>query len=111
MKKLLPILLLFAISCQNSNPELEAEIKTLKESLVAAEKAMQEKEIEKTDFIHTVFFWMKEGVTEEQKADFKNNGLTALSKINSIYKFYAGPPAGTPREVVDNSYDFALVCH
>ena len=61
---------------------------------------------------HTVFFWMNEGVTEEQKADFAKNGLQELLKISSIYKGYFGPPAMTPREdVVDNSYTFALVCH
>ena len=111
MKKLIPILLLFAFGCHDPNPELEAEILGLKQKLETTEKALNEASIDRTDFVHTVFFWIKEGVTEEQKTDFRKNGLTALSKIGSIYKFYAGPPAGTPREVVDNSYDFALICH
>ena len=111
MRFLLLVLLLFALSCQNPNPELEAEILGLKLKLETAEKALKEAAVDRTDFVHTVFFWMKEGVSDEQKADFQKNGLAALSKIGSIYKFYAGPPAGTPREVVDNSYDFALICH
>jgi len=38
-------------------------------------------------------------------------GLKALSEVSSIYRVYYGPPAMSPRDVVDNSYDFALVCH
>ena len=111
MKKLLPILLVFAFGCNQPNVELQTEIYSLKDQLATAEKAILDASIDESNFIHTVFFWMNEGVTDEQKADFHKNGLNELSKIESIYKFFAGPPAMTPREVVDNSYDFALICH
>lgn len=112
MRFLLPIALLFTFSCSQPNVELQTEITNLKDQLAAAEQSLIDATIDETDFVHTVFFWMKEGVTDEQKAAFAKDGLGALSKINSIYKFYAGPPAMTPREdVVDNSYSFALICH
>jgi len=66
---------------------------------------------DKTAFIHTVFFWLKEEVTAEQKLDFLKNGLGKLKEAPTIHRAYYGPPANTPREVVDNSYDFAWICH
>ena len=68
-------------------------------------------EKDETAFIHTVFFWMKDSVTDDQKADFLLNGLQDLTRCPQIYKVFYGPPAGTPRDVVDNSYDYAWICH
>jgi hypothetical protein len=64
-----------------------------------------------TAFIHTVFFWLKEEVTEAQKEDFVKNGFGKLKATPTIHQVYYGPAAGTPREVVDNSYAYAWVCH
>ena len=61
-------------------------------------------------FIHNVFFWLKEEVTEAEKASFLT-ALKALGKINTVRALYTGTPAGTPRTVVDNSYDFSLIVH
>lgn len=61
-------------------------------------------------FIHTVFFWLKDDLTEDQRATFLTN-LRTLQQIKTVRAFHIGPPAGTPREVVDNSYDYALIIH
>lgn len=61
-------------------------------------------------FIHTVFFYFKEGVTEEQRTKFEME-LGKLAKCESIYKVWSGKAAGTARDVVDNSYDHAWVVH
>lgn len=66
---------------------------------------------DETGFIHTVFFWMKEDVTQEAIKEFNNVGLKELAKIESLYKCYYGPPAGTSRDVIDGSYTVAWVCH
>jgi len=100
------------MSCTPADSGLQTEIDSLKAKLAGAEKALLEKPKDETAFIHTVFFWMKEGVTEEQKETFGKKGLVDLSKVSSIYRCYIGPPAGTPeRGVVDNSYSHALVVH
>lgn len=62
-------------------------------------------------FVHTVFFWLKEGTTEEQKAQLLEDCKSLLGSIGSVRFLGAGVPAGTPREVVDNSYDVGLVVH
>ncbi len=65
---------------------------------------------EKISFIHTVFFWLKDDVTQEQKAAFEK-GLEKLGTVPLIRKFYYGKPAGTPRDVVDNSWDYSWIVH
>ena len=112
MRKLIPILFLFIISCSPVDSGLQAELDSLKAKLVGAEKALLEKPKDETAFIHTVFFWMKDEVTAEQNTTFAKKGLVELSKVSSIYKSYIGPPAGTPeRGVVDNTYSHALIVH
>jgi len=61
-------------------------------------------------FIHNVFFWLKKGISEAEKTTFLK-ALKGLAVINTVRSLYAGSPAGTPRSVVDNSYDFSLIVH
>lgn len=61
-------------------------------------------------FIHNVFFWLKETVSEPERTNFVK-ALNELEKIKTVRTLYVGTPAGTPRTVVDNSYDFALIIH
>lgn len=61
-----------------------------------------------TGFVHAVYFWLKKNNPDLLK-EFKEEGLPALAEVTSIKHVYWGPPAGTPREVVDNSYDLAWV--
>lgn len=112
MKRIFPLfILLLLVGCNQIDPEMKNELEDLKTRLAASQDALKKAAVDETAFIHTVFFWMNENVTKEQKADFAKNGLGELVKVSSIYKSYFGPAAMTPREVVDNSYDFALVCH
>jgi len=61
--------------------------------------------------VHTVIFWLKEGLTQEDK-DLFFEGAKTLSTIESVEQSFMGTPADTPkRPVVDDSYDCALsVC-
>ena len=58
--------------------------------------------------VHTVFFYLKPEVTEQQKADFLQ-GIHMLKEIPTVKGFYVGTPAATPdRPVIDKSYGAAL---
>ncbi|MFT5468679.1 MAG: hypothetical protein ACI8UO_003791 [Verrucomicrobiales bacterium] len=59
--------------------------------------------------IHSVYFWLIDGLTDEQKAKFEG-GLRKLFEIESVASGRFGTPAGTPaREgVTHNDFDFAL---
>lgn len=58
--------------------------------------------------LHTVFFWLKDGLLENDKEIFLQE-VTRLGEINSVENFYLGSPANTPkRDVIEDTYDFAI---
>lgn len=62
-------------------------------------------------FIHTVFFWLDEGLSPAERATFPAE-LEKLTTIETIRQVYIGPPANSAaRDVVDGSYDYALIVH
>lgn len=67
-----------------------------------------EKEVVSPTFVHTVFFWMKEDLSDEE-AKFFESELEKLGQCPTINSYKYGKPAGTPREVVDNSYGYAWI--
>ena len=68
-------------------------------------------EVVKPGLIHNVYFWLREDISEEEKASFMA-GARSLGDIESVQAFYMGPHADTEaREVVDHSYDLSLVIH
>lgn len=88
----------FFLACQNQTPKLAAQSQT------EIAKTMDTQPF----LIHTVFFWNKEGTTEQEAKDFEA-GLVKLGTCPQIQKFHWGPPAPTEnRDVVDNTYDYAI---
>ena len=58
--------------------------------------------------IHSVIFWLKQGLREKERLLFKNE-IQALEKIPSVDQLFLGQPAATTkRPVIDDSYDFCL---
>ncbi|WP_437921655.1 Dabb family protein [Sphingobacterium sp. LRF_L2] len=59
--------------------------------------------------VHSVYFWLKENITEEEEKDFLNFFET-LKKVPGIHSFHVGKPAGTTaRDVVDNTFHYSLL--
>ena len=56
------------------------------------------------DFAHIVLFWM-EGQSETGKMEFREAMETFIRSSAYAKQMHIGTPAGTEREVVDNSYD------
>ena len=61
-------------------------------------------------FIHSVYFWFKEGVSDEQLKAFYD-GIKKLKKIEVIEAIYTGKPASTDRPIVEKGYDYAVIIH
>lgn len=59
-------------------------------------------------FLHTVHFWLKDGLSDDEKHKVLE-GIRSLAESPNVARASVRVPAGTPREVVDNSYDFQLV--
>jgi hypothetical protein len=61
----------------------------------------------KAIFIHTVYFWLNEGTTDQERKSFED-GLRKLGTSSNSSGFFWGTPLDIPdRDVVDSSYDYA----
>ncbi|WP_234572729.1 Dabb family protein [Rhodohalobacter sp. 614A] len=57
---------------------------------------------------HTVYFYLNEEVTDEEKQQFEE-GLEELLSIEEIFKSDMGVPASTPeRDVTDHSFGYSI---
>ncbi len=59
-------------------------------------------------FLHMVFFWLREDGEPGDADKIVEGCRTYLAGIPGVLRLQVGFPAGTPREVVDNSYGVAL---
>ena len=59
-------------------------------------------------FIHHVFFWLKEPVTQEARSKFEK-ALKELVTVETIVDQHLGVPAPTNRDVIDTSYSYSLL--
>ena len=66
-------------------------------------------ETQTSGFIHAVYFYLSDSMDQQMKEDFMLV-LDTLATIPSLRDVYYGPPANTPRNVVDNTYDYAFIC-
>ncbi len=58
-------------------------------------------------FVHTVFFWLKPGITADEEKQFVA-GVNSLLTISSMKHGWVGKPADTSHEVIDRSYSYGL---
>lgn len=59
-------------------------------------------------FIHSVYFWLKGGESNTARLEMMADANEKLREIPTVQQIWAGPPAGTPRDIVDNSYQIGL---
>jgi hypothetical protein len=59
-------------------------------------------------FIHHVYFWLKPDAPQSAAAQLAGDCRSLLSGIPGVVHLWAGPPAMTPRDIVDNSYAVGL---
>lgn len=59
-------------------------------------------------FIHTVYFWLRPDLTDDQRAQFYT-GVQSLATIESVEHAYWGAPAPTDRSIIERSYSTGLI--
>lgn len=59
-------------------------------------------------FVHTVYFWLNEDSPADASENLIADCKDILKRVSTVRKLWAGPPANTPRDVVDNSYACGL---
>ena len=57
--------------------------------------------------VHTVYFWLRNELSQTEKDRFKA-GLNTLKGISQSKATYIGTPSTTDRPVIDTSYDYGL---
>jgi hypothetical protein len=58
--------------------------------------------------VHSVYFWLKPGLSPAERARFHSE-VGKLAAIRSVEKIYVGAPASVPeRSVTDRTFDVAL---
>ncbi len=64
----------------------------------------------KNQLFHVVYFWLKEGASEEQRNQLINDCKDYLGSIETVKSIKVGIPANTPeRDVVDHSFGVGLI--
>lgn len=58
-------------------------------------------------FIHSVYFWLSDDLTEAQRTQFVEQAQ-ALTSLDSVRHGWLGTPATTDRPVIERSYSYAL---
>jgi hypothetical protein len=59
-------------------------------------------------FVHSVYFWLLDDLSPAAKAKFVD-GIRSLTTIDVVQMGFIGVPAATNREIIDQSYSYALV--
>jgi hypothetical protein len=59
-------------------------------------------------FVHAVYFWGQPNLTDADKAAWLKT-LRTLPGIETVHDGYVGVPADTHRDVVENTYTYALI--
>jgi hypothetical protein len=59
-------------------------------------------------FIHHVFFWLKEPDNQDARAKFEK-AARELVTVETIIDHHIGVPAPTAREVIDSSYTYSVL--
>lgn len=94
---LLSLLLWAAVSSSDAAMAVHPSVTPLS----AASKA-------KGKFIHVVCVWLKPDLDRRDIKDFEK-AMRELKKIKTVRSMEIGKPAGTKRDVVDNTYSYMMV--
>ena len=81
--------------------------------LIAAAAGWEEKtrDAAKDTVVHSVYFWLKDGVTEEQTEALIRDTKALLGPLPCVKQLDVGRPLGKARGVVDGSYHVAVVVY
>lgn len=66
-------------------------------------------EINNGDFVHTVFFWLKNPDNKADRAKFEASLKKFIDSSQYVKTKYLGLPAATDRPVIDNTYTYCMI--
>ena len=101
MKQHIALILLVVLTSSCYQAEVKSTAEVPAESVVAPLE---------NPFIHSVYFWFRDDVTEAQLETFYAD-TEKLRGIEVVKAMYTGKASSTDRPIVERSYDFAVIVH
>ena len=80
-----------------------------KQSKIQPMKTQVQSEKIKGDFIHMVFFWLKNPENQNDRQAFEKALEKFIATNPQVVSSHIGQPAATERPVIDNTYTYSLV--
>jgi hypothetical protein len=59
-------------------------------------------------FVHSVYFWLHDGLSQDEHARF-SAGVRSLCAIEDVQQGFVGIPASTDRPIIERGYSRSLV--
>lgn len=107
MKNILFLSIIIALSACG-NPEMEKKLAETEAALAQAETQLSEVlEAQNNSIVHTLYFTVKEDITEDQHALFVDL-LKQLGKLPYVNQIKIGTPADIPDPRAKKDYDYAM---
>ena len=76
---------------------------------IDAQSVSQPNQVFKHGFVHSVYFWLKPDLSKSDVERFEAALRLMIDESDHALTGHIGKPAGTDREVVDNTYDYSLI--
>lgn len=76
---------------------------------IEPQSVSQPNHIFKHGFVHSVYFWLKADLPTSEVERFEAALRQMVDESEFAVTGHIGKPAGTDREVVDNTYDYSLI--
>jgi len=77
--------------------------------MILPEVGAQKAEEMDGDFVHVVFFWLKNPDNQADRDKFEKSVNKFIDNSKFIMSRHIGAPADTDREVIDNTWTYSLV--
>ncbi len=93
----------FAVSCS------QKQVDTAKAQVSDVKVETKDAKVIDGKFVHVVLFWLKKPTDKIACTKFESSLNNFIDNSEFVTSMHIGKPAGTDREVVDNSYTYSLI--
>lgn len=111
------ILMFYIASCSQIEKKVEKQIldkdkivlNSNSSDKINSAKNQEGSAVIKGDFVHIVFFWLKEPDNKVFRERFTNSLIDFLKNSDDIRSYHLGTPADTYRPIIDTTYTYCMI--
>lgn len=108
----LTAILIFSLASCSHNNKTEKQVLDDNQTTLSNRSSTineNESEVINGDFVHMVFFWLKEPDNKLIRNNFTSSLYNFIKNSDDIKSFHLGTPANTYRSIIDTSYTYCLI--